>query len=434
MDPAIIVLVAAFLLMLAMNVPIAVSIALATFFALLATVGFDYDKALNVVAPELATGIDSFPLLCIPFFILMGLLMGRGGIARRLIDFAEAAVGRFPGGLAFVNTLACMFFGAISGSSTAAVSSIGGVMIPEMNRKGYDKNFNIALSACAATTGLLIPPSNVMIVYSLVTGSVSVAALFMAGILPGVLVGLFLIAASAVISHRRGYGSGDRIGPRETVVRLFRALPGLLLIIVVLGGILSGIFTPTEASSIAVVYAFVLSVVVYREVRPRQLPGILLQCGITTSVVMLLIGASMGMSFFFAYHDIPSLISAALTSVSDSPFVLLLMINVLLLLVGTFMDMTPAVLIFTPIFLPIVEHLGIDLVHFGMIMIANLCIGLCTPPVGTVLFVGIGVGDGTIHEVIKSLLPLFAVMIIALLLITYIPDISLLLPRLFGLH
>lgn len=429
MNIPVIVLVLTFIALLVMNVPIAVCIGLATLWAVSAVGGV---SAINIVAPRLATGINSFALLAIPFFILMGLLLGKGGIARRLIDFAEALVGRFPGGLAFVNTLGCMLVGAISGSSVAAVSSIGGVMIPEMNRKGYDKNFNIALTSCAATTGLLIPPSNVMIVYALVTGTVSVAALFLAGVIPGILTGLFLMAASAVISKKEGYGSGKIIPLKETIKRFFGALPGLLLIFIVMGGILSGIFTPTEAASIAVVYAFILAVFVYKEVKWKDLPGILLQCGITTSVVMLLIGASTGMSWFMASQDIPELISSGIIAISSNKIVILLLINVLLLIVGTFLDMTPAILIFTPIFLPIIQQLGMNLVHFGIIIIANLCIGLCTPPVGTVLFVGVGVGHGKIHEVFRSLLPLFAVMIIALLLITYIPGISLALPKLFG--
>jgi len=424
------ILIVTFLILLVMNVPIAVVIALSTVWALYFAGAI---SPINIVAPRIATGIDSFALLAIPFFILMGQLMGRGGIARRLIDAAEGVVGRLPGGLAFVNTIACMFFGAVSGSAVAAVSSIGGVMIPEMNRKGYDKNFNIALSSCAATLGLLIPPSNVMIVYALVAGTVSIAALFLAGILPGVITGLFLMAVSAVISKRRGYGAGKKIGLKETIIRAFRAIPGLLLIFIVLGGILSGMFTPTESASIAVVYAFILSVIVYREVKIKELPEILLRTAITTSVVMLLIGASSGMSWFMASERMPELIGGAITSISSNKIVILLLINVLLLFVGTWMDMTPAVLIFGPIFLPIIIGIGVDLVHFGIIMVANLCIGLCTPPVGTVLFVGVGVGKGKIHEVFRSLLPLFAAMIIALLLITYIPKISLWVPKLFGL-
>ncbi|MEO0293211.1 MAG: TRAP transporter large permease [candidate division WOR-3 bacterium] len=430
MNEPLFVMIFTFILLLIMNVPIAVTIGLSTFWAI-SSIG--EISGINVVAPRLATGINSFSLLAIPFFILMGLFLGKGGIARKLIDLAEALVGRFPGGLAFVNTLGCMLMGAISGSSVAAVSSIGGVMIPEMTKKGYDKNFNIALTSCSATTGLLIPPSNPMIVYALVTGTVSIAALFLAGVFPGILVGFSLMIVSAIIAKKHKYVSGERIPLKETIKRFFSALPGLLLIIIVIGGIITGIFTPTEAAGIAVVYAFILAVIVYKEVKWKEIPGILLECGVTSSVVMFLIGTSTGMSWFMASQDIPEYVGKAILSISTNKFAILLMINILFLFVGTFLDMTPAILIFTPIFLPIIQQLGINLVHFGIIIIANLCIGLCTPPVGTVLFLGVSVGKGKIHEVIRSFLPFFAFMIISLLLITYIPGISLLLPKLFGL-
>lgn len=429
MNLAILILVVSFILLLIMNVPISFCIGFATLFSLLA-LGV---PAIDVIAPRMATGIDAFALLAIPFFILMGLLMGRGGMAKRLIDFAESAVGWLPGGLAFVNILACMFFGAVSGSAVAAVSSIGGVMMPQMNKKGYDKNFNIALSCCAATTGLLIPPSNVMIVYAVVAGSVSIAALFLAGIIPGIIVGLFLMVVSVIISIRKGYGGGKWIGIKETIIRFFHAIPGLALIFFVLWGIISGKFTPTEAAGIAVLWAFIFSVIIFREVKIKELPSVLLQCGVTTAVVMLLISVSTGMSWLMASQNIPQMISEGITAISSNKIAILLMINMLLLFVGTFLDMTPAILIFGAIFIPIAANLQLNLIHFGIIMITNLCIGLCTPPVGTVLFVGVGVGNGKISEVFKSLLPMFAVMIIALLLITYIPQISLFLPRLFGL-
>ncbi len=428
MNLAILILVVSFILLLIMNVPISFCIGFATLFSLLA-LGI---PAIDVIAPRMATGIDAFALLAIPFFILMGLLMGRGGMAKRLIDFAESIVGWLPGGLAFVNVLACMFFGAISGSSVAAVCSVGGVMMPQMIRKGYDKNFNIALSCCAATTGLLIPPSNVMIVYAVVAGSVSIAALFLAGIIPGIIVGLFLMAVSAVISIRKGYGGGKWVGMKETVIRFIHAVPGLALVFFVMWGIISGKFTPTEAASIAVLWAFVFSFIIFREVKLKELPSILVQCGVTTAVVMLLIGVSTGMSWLMASQNIPQMISQGIMSISSNKIAILLMINILLLFVGTFLDMTPAILIFGAIFIPIAIDLNMNLVHFGIIMITNLCIGLVTPPVGTVLFVGVGIGNGKIAEVFKSLLPMFAVMIIALMLITYIPQLSLFIPQFFG--
>jgi tripartite ATP-independent transporter DctM subunit len=380
----------------------------------------------------MATGINSFSLLAIPFFILSGLLMGRGGVARRLIECAKAMVGMFPGGLAYVNVLACMFFGALSGSSVAATSAIGGFMLPIMEKEGYDKNFNAALTVAASTTGLLIPPSNILIVYSLASGGVSIAALFIAGYLPGVLVGLGLMGVAAIYSVVKKYPVGERVAFLEALKKVLYALPSLLLVVIVIGGIIAGVFTATEASAVAVVYALFLSVVLYREVKIRQLPEILLKAVEITAIVMLLIGASRGMSWILSYENIPQGISQSLIGLTDSNVMILLIINLILLAVGTFMDMTPAVLIFTPIFLPIATQLGIDPIHFGMIMVLNLCIGLCTPPVGSVLFVGCGIANTTIAKLMKPLLPFYLAMIFALILVTYIPGISMFLPRLFG--
>ncbi|OQY03503.1 MAG: hypothetical protein B6I25_07965 [Planctomycetales bacterium 4572_13] len=435
MDTPIIVMIITFVVFLLMNVPIAVAIAMATFATVLCVSGSTgtVDKAMTMIAQRMATGIDSFSLLAIPFFILSGIFMGKGGIARRLIDFAASLVGRFRGGLAFVNILTCMFFGAISGSAVAAVSSVGGFMIPEMNKKGYDNDFNVAVSTTAATVGLLIPPSNIMIVYALVSGGVSIAAMFMAGFIPGIIMGIALMIVAGFISGKRGYGAGKKSTLMEILISFKKAILSLLLIIIILGGILKGIFTATEAAAIAVVYSFILSVFVYREVKFKDIPQILLQCGITTSIVMLLIGTSSAMSWILAYENIPQSVSTALLGLSDNRIVIFLIINAILLFVGTFMDMTPAVLIFTPIFLPIAVQLGIHPVHFGIIMITNLCIGLCTPPVGTALFVGCGVGKTTISKVTKPLLPFFFAMIASLLLITYLPALSLWIPRLLKL-
>jgi tripartite ATP-independent transporter DctM subunit len=424
MDTVALILITVFILLLAMNVPIAVSIALATFFAILAE-GID---PTIVVAAKMANGVNSFALLAIPFFILSGHLMGKGGMARRLIDFAGTLVGFLPGGLAYVNTLTCMLFGSISGSAAAAVSSVGGFMIPEMNRKGYNREFNVAVTTTAATTGLLIPPSNVMIVYSVAAGSVSIAAMFMAGILPGIVMGLFIMLVCGGFAYKKNYPREARSSIKAILISFRRAFLSLFLIIVVIGGILAGIFTATEAAAIAVVYAFFLTVVIYREIPLKAIAGLLLQTGITTAVVMLLIGASSGMSWIMTMANIPQTVSAALLALSDNPILILLAINVLLLCVGTFMDMTPAILIFTPIFLPVVTALGMHPVHFGIIMIANLSIGLCTPPVGTCLFIGCGVGGTTIAKVTKTMLPFFAAMIAALLVITYVPATSLWLP------
>lgn len=424
MDMIALILTLSFVLLLAMNVPIAVSIAVSALLALLAG-GLEPTA---IMAAKMANGVNSFALLAIPFFILSGHLMGRGGMARRLMDFASAMVGMLPGGLAYVNTLTCMMFGAISGSATAAVSSIGGFMIPEMNRKGYDRDFNVAVTTTAATTGLLIPPSNVMIVYSVAAGSVSIAALFMAGVLPGILVGLCIMVVCGYFAFRHHYGRGERLSLQQTLIAFRRAFMSLLLVIIVIGGILAGYFTATEAAAVSVFYSFVLCVLFYREIPWAELPEILRQTGITTAVVMLLIGASSGMSWIMTMANIPQTVSAALVNLSDNPVIILLTINLLLLFVGTFMDMTPAVLIFTPIFLPVVLSMGMHPIHFGIMIIANLCIGLCTPPVGTCLFIGCGVGKTTIAQVTKTLLPFFGAMIVSLMVITYVPSLSLWLP------
>jgi len=430
MEPTVLILLFSFTSLLALNVPIAICIALAT---LLTVYSLGNVPTSYIVAQRMTVGIASFPLLAIPFFILSGELMGQGGMARRLMDFAGALMARFHGGLAYVNTLACMMFGAVSGSAAAAVSSVGGFMIPEMQRKGYDRGFSVALTTTSATTGLLIPPSNIMIVFAVVASNVSVAALFVAGVVPGIVMGGAIMLACFLIYRRRAIGSGERASLVEILRSFARAFPSMLLIVIVLGGILGGIFSATEASVIAVAYALLLGLAVHREIRVRDLPGILLSSAKKTSIVMLLIGASQAMSWVLALEQVPQTVSHALLGLTDSYLGILLVVNVVLLMVGTFMDMTPAVLIFTPIFLPVVTSLGMNPVHFGILMIANLCIGLCTPPVGTCLFLGCGVGGAKMSEVVRPLLPMFVAMTMALLLITYWPALSLWMPGLFGL-
>ncbi len=358
--------------------------------------------------------------------------MGRGGIARRLIALARALIGAFPGGLALVNIIACMLFGAISGSGIAAAAAIGSVMHPKMVDGGYAPGFSTAVNVSSATTGLLIPPSNVLIVYSLASGTVSVAALFVAGYLPGILIGGSLMAVTAFVAHKKGYGRGERVALREVFMHFVHALPSLTLVVVVIGGIIAGIFTATEAAAIAVLYALAL-VLLYREVRIRDLYDVLLSSVTTTAVVMLLIGTSLALSWVLSFEGIPQGIAESLLAISDNKIVVLLLINVLLLMVGTFMDMTPAILIFTPIFLPVVVGFGVDPLHFGILMVANLCIGLCTPPVGTVLFAGAGISKVSVQAIIRPLAPLYIAMLVALILITFVPQITLLIPRLFGL-
>ena len=442
MSPEILILLVVFCGLMLLNVPIAVCIGLAT----VATIAALGDVPTGyIVAQRLSTGIASFPLLAIPFFVFSGILMGEGGMARRLMGFAFSLVGRFPGGLAYVNTVSCMLFGAVSGSAAAAVSSIGGFMIPQMEEKGYSREFAAALTATSATTGLLIPPSNIMIVFAVVSGNVSIAALFLAGIIPGIVVGLSLMAGTCFTLRffRRLALTGPTPSSSTTAAApadlpsipraVLGALPSLLLVVIVLGGILGGLFSATEASAISVAYCLILSMAVYRQIKWSALPALLLRAAQTTAVVLLLVGASQAMSWVLAYEQVPQLVSAALIALSDNPIVILLLINVLLLVVGTFMDMTPAVLIFTPIFLPVVVGLGMDPVHFGIVLIANLCIGLCTPPVGTCLFVACGVGRTTIARVVPSAIPFFVAMLVALLAITYLPWLSLTLPRLFNL-
>lgn len=425
----VIVLVLSFAALLLVGVPVAFSIGISTVLTMLMTM--QTEPGVTTMAQRMATGLDSFTLLAIPFFILAGQLMNQGGIARRLIDFAKSILGVLPGGLAFVNILASMLFGAISGSAVAAASAIGGVMGPRMESEGYDRNFSAAVNITSATTGLIIPPSNILIVYSLASGGVSIAALFLAGYLPGLVVGLSLMLVAGVFAARHNYPVAERLNIGEVFKNFLIALPSLFMLIVVIGGIVAGIFTATEAAAVAVLYALILGFI-YREVKISDLPEILLKSSETTAIVALLIATSMGMSWILSYENIPQNVSEALIALSDNKIVILLIINLILLAVGVFMDMTPAVLIFTPIFLPIAVQLGIDPTHFGIIMVLNLCIGLCTPPVGSVLFVGVSVAQTSITKVIRPLLPLFIAMVISLIIVTYIPWLSLWLPGLFG--
>ncbi len=425
----ILVLVLSFFFLLLIGVPVAFCIGIATLLTMLVSIPFE--PAVTTVAQRMATGLDSFTLLAIPFFILAGQIMNQGGIARRLIDFAKSLVGMLPGGLAYVHVVAAMLFGSISGSAVATASAIGGFMGPQMEKEGYDKEFSAALNITSSTTGLIIPPSNILIVYSLASGGASIAALFLAGYIPGILVGLSLMFVSGYAAFKKKYPVTGRVSFGLMVKKFFDAIPSLFLIILVIGGIVAGIFTATEASAIAVVYALILAVI-YKNMNWIQLKQVFLSSCNTTAIVALLIATSMAMSWIMSYENIPVLVSDGLLALSDNPIILLLIINMILLMVGVFMDMTPAVLIFTPIFLPLVVEMGMDPVHFGIIMVLNLSVGLCTPPVGSVLFVGCGIANISITRVIKPLLPLFFAMVIALLLVTFFEDLSLFLPRLFG--
>ncbi|WP_299894613.1 TRAP transporter large permease [uncultured Aquimarina sp.] len=426
----VLILTLSFLVLLSIRVPVAYAIGLSGLFTLI--VAMPFMPSVTTLAQRMATSLDSFTLSAIPFFILAGQIMNRGGIAVRLINFAKAIVGPLPGGLAFVNIFACMLFGAISGSAVAAASAIGGFMNPMMEKEGYDKSFSAAVNITSSTTGLLIPPSNVLIIYSLASGGVSIAALFVAGYVPGLLIGFSLMLVAGIYSAIKKYPTEKLVSISTFFKRFLDALPSLLLLVVVIGGIVAGIFTATEASAIAVIYTFILALV-YKEITFKSIPLILLETIKTSSIVLLLIATSIAMSWVMSYENIPQEISNALLSVSDNPIVILILINLILLFVGVFMDMTPAVLIFTPIFLPIVTDLGMNPIHFGIVMILNLCIGLCTPPVGSVLFVGCSVAELSIQKVIRPLMPLFLIMILVLVMITYIPELSLWFPQAFDL-
>lgn len=430
MTLGIIVLITTFVVLLMIGVPVAYGLGVAATLTIM--VSLTPLAAVTTMSQAMASSLDSFTLLAIPFFVLAGQLMNKGGIAVRLIEFAKVLVGRLPGGLAFVNIMANMLFGAISGSAVASASAIGSIMHPKMVKDGYDEKFSAAVNITSATTGLIIPPSNILIVYSLASGGVSIAALFIAGYIPGILIGLSLMLIAGTIAYKKGYPLSEKISFKFAVKKFFDAIPSLFMLVVVIGGIIAGMFTATEASAIAVLYALILSFI-YKEIKVSDIPDVLLKTISTSSIVLFLVGTSMALSWVMAYEDIPQTVSAALLGLSDNPIIILLIINIILLLVGTFMDMTPAVLIFTPIFLPIVtQQLGLDPIHFGIILILNLSVGICTPPVGTLLFVGCSVAKLNIEDVLKPLIPFFTAMIVSLLMITYIPEISLFLPRLLG--
>ena len=418
------------LIMLIAGVPIAVALGISSICAILPVM--DTSVAVLTGAQRIFSGISVFSLLAIPFFILAVNIMNKGGIAVRLINLAKLVTGRAPGALAHTNVVANMLFGAISGSGTAAASAMGSIIGPIEKDEGYDPNFSAAANIATAPTGLLIPPSNVMITFSLVSGGTSVAALFMAGYIPGILWGLACMAVIYFIAKKKGYRSTSKFTGKEKIKVLLEAIPCLLLIIIVIGGIIGGIFTATEGSVVAVVYSMLLSLFGYKFIKLKEIPQILKESAEMTGIIIFLIGVSSIMSWVMAFTNIPSLVSEGLLAISNNKFVILFIINIILLIVGTFMDMTPACLIFTPIFLPVCTALGMNTIHFGIMMIFNLCIGTITPPVGTTLFVGVKVGKVKIETVFRQLLWYFLAIFIVLMLVTYIPQLSLWLPSLMG--
>lgn len=416
--------------LLFLGVPISVSIIVSSIVTVMSTLS--WDQITFITMQKMNSGVESFSLLAIPLFILAGNIMNNGGIAKRLIAFAQLFVGRIPGNLAQANILGNMLFGALSGSSVAAASAMGGCISPSEKEQGYDPAFSASANIASAPTGLLIPPTSAFIVYSTVAGGVSISTLFMAGYVPGILMGIGCMAVAFVMARRAGMKATGRDKSKSIGKIVWDAIPSLLLILIVIGGIVSGIFTATEGAGVAVLYCLILSVI-YRNLTLKGFVKILLDSAKTSGIILFLISASSAMSFVMAYAGIPSAISNALMAISDNKYVIFLLMNIILMVVGMFMDITPAILIFTPIFLPIAQSLGMSDIQFGVMLIFNMCLGNITPPVGSVLFVGCGIGGVSIEKVTPKLIPYFAVLFALLLLVTYVPALSLGIPSLMGL-
>jgi len=392
------ILLTSFFVLLLLRVPISFSLAISSFITT-----FYLKIPPMVVVQKMCDVLDNFSLMAIPFFILAGQIMAQSGIARRLVDFSNILVGRMRGGLAIVNIVASMLFGGMSGSSVADTASIGSILIPEMVRKGYDRDYSIAVTVTSSTQGLIIPPSHNAIIYAYAAGGLSIARLFLAGAIPGVLIGLFLLIPSYYIAVKRNYPVGERVSLKEALRITRESILGLLTIVIIIGGVLSGVFTATESSAIAVVYAFLIAVFFYREMDFKKFMRVIWDSVKTISAVMFLIASASAFGWLLAYLKIPDAIASAVLSFSSNKYLILLLINIILLLLGMIMDMAPLILITTPIFLPIVTKVGVDPIHFGIIMLMNLGIGLCTPPVGNTLFVGCIVGKMKMEEVVKAL-------------------------------
>ena len=425
------ILVGVFVFLLALGTPIGLCIVLSSTCTIMLVLPFDI--AMFTTAQKMFSSLDSFSLLAVPFFILSGVIMNSGGIATRLVNFAKLFTGRLPGSLSYTNIMGNMLFGAVSGSAIAASTSIGGVMIPMSAREGYNRSFASAVNIASAPTGMLIPPTTAFILYALASGGASIAALFAAGLVAGVLWGVGCMVITYYMVKKYGYSNffNLRSGMVGQVVR--DALPSLLLVVIIVGGIVVGIFTAIEASAIAVVYTAFLTLGLYKTLTLRDMPKLLLQTFVMSAVIMFLLATSAAMSFSMAITGIPEALSNMLLGVSESKWVILLVVTLFLLIVGAFMDIGPAILIFTPILLPIMQQIGVDPVHFGVLMVYNLAIGTITPPVGSGLYVGASVGQVKVEEVLKPLMPFYAGIIVILILITYVPETILFLPRLLGL-
>ena len=425
-----IVMIALIFITLAVGFPIGLSIGLGS--AVGMVIIMPQMSSMMVSAQKMFQSVNSFSLLAIPFFVLAGNLMNFGGIARRLVGCAQLIAHRLPGSLAQTNIVANMLFGAMSGSGVAAAVAMGGILGPLEKEEGYSDEYIAVCNIASGPTGMMIPPSNIMIVYSTVAGSVSIAALFMAGYIPGILWGLGCMVVAGVMAKRRGYISKGHYTFKFVMKTLWEGIPSLLMIVIVIGGILGGIFTATEGSAIAVAYALILSFI-YRNITVRDLPRIIFESVKTTAVIEYLVCVSGIMGYIMTYTKIPALVANAILGITDSAVIILLIMNIILLIVGCFMDPTPAVLIFTPIFLPIVQPWGMHPVHFGLMMVMNLCVGTLTPPVGAILFAGCRTHSVKIEQIIKMLLPFFAVIFVSLLLITYVPALSMFIPEALGL-
>jgi tripartite ATP-independent transporter DctM subunit len=423
------VLIGSFAALMLLGMPVAYALGLA---ALLG--GLWIELPLDAIMIQIASGVNKFSLLAIPCFVLAGAIMAEGGMARRLVAFAGVLIGFVRGGLSLVNILASTFFGAISGSSVADTASIGSVLIPEMEKNGYPRPFATAVTVSGSVQAILIPPSHNAVIYSMAAGgTVSVAALFMAGVFPGLLLGLSLSLYCLYVARKRNYPKGRVIPMSEALKICLDAMWGLMTMVIILGGIMSGVFTATESASIAVVWAFFVTMFIYRDYRWSDLPKLMHRTVKTVSIVMILIGFAASFGYIMTLMQIPLKITALLTTLSDNRYVILAMINIMLLVLGTLMDMAPLILILTPVLLPVAKAIGIDPVHFGMIMMVNLGIGLITPPVGAVLFVGSAVAKLRIEEVVRAMGPFFVILLAVLVMVTYLPAISLWLPRSMGL-
>lgn len=425
---AILILLGSFIFMMLLRIPIMISLGVSSILT-----AFYLGIPLLIIAQRMVKGVESFSLLAIPFFIISGEIMGAGGISKQLIDFANVFVGRFRGGLAQINVLASMFFGGISGSAVADLSSQGPIILPAMKKQGYDEDFSVAVSVASSTQGIIIPPSHNMIIYSTAAGGLSVGALFMAGIVPGIMLGISQMIVVYIFSRRRGYAKEEPLSIKDSFRTILTSLPGLFTMVIIMGGTLTGVFTATESAAFAVLYAFILTFLVYRSIPLRDLKGILYNTLKTLAMVMGLISAASAFGYIMAYLQVPLKVADLLLSISSNKIIILLLINAMLLFLGMIMDVAPIIIIVTPILMPIVKQIGISPIQFGIMMLVNLAIGLCTPPVGAALFVGCSIGKTTLEKVSKTLTPFYVCMVAVLLLVAFIPQISLFVPSLFGL-